>query len=97
MLCVSTCASTSPSSRRRESYRAEALGVVSSQPDPDAFAALLCDWCLEVEPAQQVLIASTTLAEPLITALHGAILDRQAWPLQLLDRPDPVRRVVDRL
>ena len=28
--------------------------------DPDAFAALLCDWCLDVQPGHQVLIASTT-------------------------------------
>jgi aminopeptidase len=50
-------------------------------PDPAAFAALLCDWCLEVEPGQQVLVNSTTLAEPLMLALHAAILDRDAWPL----------------
>ena len=54
-------------------------------PDPDAFAALLCDWCLEVQPGQQVLIGSTTLAERLILALHGAILDRGAWPLVRLE------------
>ncbi|HZU61524.1 MAG TPA: aminopeptidase [Solirubrobacteraceae bacterium] len=49
--------------------------------DPDAFAALLCDWCLEVQPSQQVLVLSTTLAEPLLLALHRAILNREAWPL----------------
>jgi len=49
-------------------------------PDPEAFAALLCDWCLDVQPGQQVLVHSTTLAEPLLTALHAAILDRDAWP-----------------
>ena len=49
-------------------------------PDPAAFAALLCDWCLEVAPGQQVLISSTTLAEPLLTELHAAVLDRDAWP-----------------
>jgi aminopeptidase len=48
--------------------------------DPEAFAELLCDWCLEVAPGQQVLLGSTTLAEPLLEALHGAILRRDAWP-----------------
>jgi aminopeptidase len=50
-------------------------------PDPEAFAALLCDWCLEVAPGQQVMVVSTTLAAPLLEQLHGAILDRDAWPL----------------
>jgi aminopeptidase len=50
-------------------------------PDPEAFAALLCDWCLEVAPGQQVMVVSTTLAAPLLACLHGAILDRDAWPL----------------
>ncbi len=49
--------------------------------DPDAFARLLCDWCLEVREGDQVVILSTTLAEPLVTALHGAVLSRHAWPL----------------
>jgi aminopeptidase len=50
-------------------------------PDPDAFAALLCDWCLEVEPDQQVLLVSTTLAEEIVLAVHRAVLERGAWPL----------------
>jgi aminopeptidase len=49
--------------------------------DPDAFAALLCDWCLEVAERQQVLIVSTALAEPLVVSLHRAVLERGAWPL----------------
>jgi aminopeptidase len=49
-------------------------------PDPDAFAQLLCDWCLEVSPGQQVLVGSTTLAEPILRAVHRAILERDAWP-----------------
>ena len=55
--------------------------------DADAFAALLCDWCLEVEQAQQVLVSSTTLAEPLGVALHRALLQRGAWPLVRLVPP----------
>ncbi len=52
-----------------------------SGPDADAFARLVCDWCLEVAPGQQVLISSTTLAHEPVAALHRAVLDRDAWPL----------------
>ena len=48
--------------------------------DHEGFAALLCDWCLDVQPGARVLVESTTLAEPLAVALHAAILDRDAWP-----------------
>ncbi len=56
-------------------------------PDPDAFAALLCDWCLELQPGQQVIVATTTQAQPAVLALHRAILDRDAWPLLRLAPP----------
>jgi aminopeptidase len=49
--------------------------------DPDAFAALLCDYCLEATAGQQVLVRSTTLAAPLLLALQRALLEREAWPL----------------
>jgi aminopeptidase len=52
-----------------------------SGPDPDRFAALLCGWCLDVQPGQQVLVRSTTLAAPLLLALQRAVLEREAWPL----------------
>jgi aminopeptidase len=55
--------------------------------DTDAFAALLCDWCLDVQPGQQVLVRSTTLAAPLLRALHAAILAREAWPLLRTELP----------
>jgi aminopeptidase len=55
--------------------------------DADAFAALLCDWCLEVQQGQQVLVRSTTLAEPLGVAVHRALLERGAWPLVRLVPP----------
>ncbi|HEX8976063.1 MAG TPA: aminopeptidase [Solirubrobacteraceae bacterium] len=48
--------------------------------DHERFAALLCDWCLDVQPGGRVLVESTVLAEPLAVALHTAILDRDAWP-----------------
>ena len=51
------------------------------EPDPDAFAALLCDWCLKVQADEQVLIGAGALADPLLRALHRAILKRAAWPL----------------
>jgi aminopeptidase len=49
--------------------------------DPAAHAALLCDYCLEVEQGQQVVVRSTTLAAPLVTCLQRALLEREAWPL----------------
>jgi aminopeptidase len=52
-----------------------------TRPDPDRFATLLCDWCLEVQAEQQVLVRSTVAATPLLLALQSALLDRGAWPL----------------
>jgi aminopeptidase len=49
--------------------------------DPDAFAALLCDWCLEPAEGDQVLVSTTTLAVPVAAAVHRAVLNRGAWPL----------------
>lgn len=53
----------------------------------ESFAALLCDWCLEVAPGQVILVSSTRLAEPLLDALHTAILDRDAWPVMEMESP----------
>ena len=47
----------------------------------DGFARLLTDYCLEVSEGQQVAIASTTLAAPLLLALQREVLERGAWPL----------------
>jgi aminopeptidase len=55
--------------------------------DADAFAALLCDWCLEVEPGQQVLVSTTTLAQDAALAMQAALLQRGAWPLLRLAPP----------
>jgi aminopeptidase len=49
--------------------------------DPAAHAALLCDYCLEVKPGEQVVVRSTTLATPLLAALQRSLLERDAWPL----------------
>jgi aminopeptidase len=56
--------------------------------DADAFAVLLTDWCLEVQPNQQILIETTTLAHDAASALHRAVLERGAWPLLRLEPPD---------
>ena len=61
--------------------------MTSSRIDPERFAALLCDWCLEVAPGQQILIGSTTLAVELLDALHAAVLDRDAWPIMDMRSP----------
>jgi len=55
--------------------------------DPDAFATLLCDWCVEPAPSEQVLIATSTLALPLVRALHREVLEREAWPLMRIAPP----------
>lgn len=52
-----------------------------SDADTEAMAELLCGWCLDVQPGQQVLVRSTTLAAPLLRALNRTILARGAWPL----------------
>jgi len=58
-----------------------------SGPDSAAFAALLCGYCLEVEPGQQVLVRSSTLAAPLLLALQREILEREAWPVLRTELP----------
>jgi aminopeptidase len=59
--------------------------------DPDAFAALLCDWCLKPADGEQVIMNTTTLAVPLVTALHRAVVQRGGWPLLRLS-PSGVER-----
>jgi aminopeptidase len=56
--------------------------------DPEAFATLLCDYCLGVATGQQVVVRSTTLAEPLLLALQRALLEREAWPLLRVSLPE---------
>ncbi len=54
--------------------------------DADAFAALICDWCAPVDPGDQVLVRAPVLAEPLMLALHRALLERDAWPWSVSPR-----------
>jgi aminopeptidase len=56
--------------------------------DPDAFAKLLCDWCLEAREGQQVLVATTSLAEPLVVSLHRELLERGSWPVIRMSPPE---------
>src|SRR3954452_14275597 len=51
------------------------------------FAELLAGYCLDVQPGQQVLVRSTSLAAPLLLELHRAILERDAWPLLRIELP----------
>ncbi|HWD85487.1 MAG TPA: aminopeptidase [Solirubrobacteraceae bacterium] len=56
--------------------------------DPDSYAVLLADWCLDAQPGEQVLIATTTLAQEPAVALHRVLLERGAWPLLRLSPPE---------
>jgi aminopeptidase len=47
--------------------------------DADAFANLLCDWCLDVRERDYVLVFTTTLAAPLIRSFHRQLITRGAW------------------
>ncbi len=50
-------------------------------PDPDAHAALVCDWGAEIREGDQAIVAMTFQSLPLVRSLHRALLDRGAWPL----------------
>jgi aminopeptidase len=65
---------------------------VTSIVDPAKFAELIAGYCLEVEPDQQVLVRSSTLAEPLLLELQRAILQRDAWPLLRVELPGEARQ-----
>ena len=64
-----------------------AAASLPGAPDPERFAALVCDWCLRVAPGERVLIDTTTLAAEYAAALHAAILDRDGWPHVRLTPP----------
>ncbi|MEA2280774.1 MAG: aminopeptidase [Solirubrobacteraceae bacterium] len=55
--------------------------------DPVAFARLLAGYCLDVRPGQEVVVASTSLAAPLLLALQRELLARDAWPLLRVELP----------
>lgn len=57
-------------------------------PIHDKYAALLVQYCLEVEPGQQVLLDVATAALPLARALNRAVLAAGAEPHLRLNYPD---------
>ncbi len=63
--------------------------------DAGRFADLLTGYCLDVQPRQQVLVRSTTLAAPLLLELQRAILERDAWPLLRVELPGQTRAFYD--
>lgn len=48
--------------------------------DPEAFATLLCEWCLDIRERAYLLVFSTPRAAPLLRALNRAVIARGAWP-----------------
>ncbi len=57
---------------------------MNAAPDPERLAELLCDWSLEVREGDQVLVTMTLQCMELVRAVHGAILERGAFPLMRL-------------
>ncbi len=55
--------------------------------DPNKHALLLTDYCLSVQPGERVLVQSSTLALPLVEALHRLLLERGATPILRLEYP----------
>jgi aminopeptidase len=62
-----------------------------SRLDAARFADLLCGYCLDVQPREQVLVRSTSLAAPLLLELQRAILERDGWPLLRIEVPGQTR------
>ena len=57
-----------------------AAAIVDERLTPSASPRCCRGYCLDVQPGQQVLVRSTTLAAPLLLALQREILEREAWP-----------------
>jgi aminopeptidase len=55
--------------------------VISTDPRVDAYAKLLVERCLDVQPGMQVLIRTTPLAKPAVLALQREIARRGGYPL----------------
>ena len=66
---------------------ADDAAAVAEFLDPAPFADLLAGYCLDVQPGQQVVVRSTTLAAPLLLELQRAILERDAWPTFRVELP----------
>jgi aminopeptidase len=55
--------------------------LISADPRLEAYARLLVERCLDVQPGMQVLIRTTPLATPAILALQREIARRGAYPI----------------
>ena len=71
------------------------FSAVTDHLDPAKFADLLAGYCLDVQPGQQVLVRSTTLAAPLLLELQRAILEREAWRFLRVELPGEARGFYD--
>jgi aminopeptidase len=71
------------------------FSTVTDNLDPAGFADLLVGYCLDVQPDQQVLVRSTTLATPLLLELQRAILERDAWCFLRVELPGEARGFYD--
>jgi len=67
------------------------FATITQHLDPAAFANLIAGYCLDVKTDQQVLVRSTTLAEPLLLELQRAILERDAWCFLRVELPGEAR------
>jgi aminopeptidase len=54
----------------------------------ERWAALLCDYCFEIQPGQSLAIQTSTAALPLVRGLHNALLEREAFPWLRLSYPE---------
>ncbi|HET6510431.1 MAG TPA: aminopeptidase [Baekduia sp.] len=66
---------------------ADDFATIAEHLDAAAFADLLAGYCLDVQPEQQVLVRSTTLAQPLLLELQRAILERDGWCFLRVELP----------
>jgi aminopeptidase len=55
--------------------------LISADPRVEAYAKLLIERCLDVQPGMQVLIRTTPLAKPAVLALEREIARRGAYPI----------------
>ena len=55
--------------------------LISTDPRVDAYAKLLVERCLDVQPGMQVLIRTTPIAKPAVLALQREIAHRGAFPI----------------
>ncbi|WP_216318523.1 aminopeptidase [Deinococcus aestuarii] len=56
--------------------------------DPERHAELLADYCIGVKPGDRVYVGASTLALPLVEALHRVLLRRGARPVVRLSYPE---------